>query len=97
MVRTTLPPASFTVAVVAVEAVASSTPNGVVVPLPTSTWVPFTITPWPISVELCSDWLVLICPEIEPSVVLSFSIPLRVLICASCVVSWLLSIGLVGS
>lgn len=28
----------------------------------------------------CNDWLLSICPEIDPSVVLSFSIPLTVLI-----------------
>ncbi|MNN64801.1 hypothetical protein D3C81_1802620 [compost metagenome] len=39
----------------------------------------------------------LIWPEIDPSVVLSFSIPLTVLIWASWVVSSLFCIGLVGS
>lgn len=54
------------------------------------------ITSWSIRLLVCNDWLLLICSEIDSSVVLSFLISLIVLICVNCDVSSLFFIGLVG-
>lgn len=81
----------------------SPTPNGVVmvsappsIPLSVRVVVPGIMTPWPTNVLTCSDWLLSICPEIGPSVALSFSIPLTVPIYTNWVASSLFCSGLVG-